>query len=168
MHKNLEKNLESNYINQEQAEYIEKALENGESVIVSGHRSAGTRVFMVELIQMVMQGGQHSLAQIKGASDVEGKDADYYAYPKPGEDYEETIQAVFNKEGASIVTLKDDELPYSVNKIMKKAFKENGEQQILSLIIAEKIDDVPYVTKISRMELNEKGKIERSEITREI
>lgn len=173
MHANLEKNMETNFIDQEQAEFLQKAIENGESIIVNGHRSTGTRVFMVQLIQIAMQDTDHELAQIAKAEDVASKDAKFYAYPKPGEDYEETIQAVFNKPGASLISLKDDELVYSINKILKKGFKEsNDAERAVNLIVTTKIpynqDGTPFVEKIQRLTFNEKGKIQREELVRDL
>ncbi len=173
MHANLQKNIDTELISQEQAEHIQKAIENGESIIVSGHRSMGTRVLMVQLIQVAMQDTDFDVAQISSADDVEAKDAKFYAYPKPGEDVEEVVQAIFNKKGASMISMKDDEIVYSINKILKKGFKESEDtERAVNMLILTKIplnqDGKPLMEKIQRLTFNEKGKIQREELVRDL
>lgn len=122
MHPMLQKNVDSNFITEEQANYIEKAIENKESIIISGHRSAGVRVFMATIMAIVKS--KYNTKQVKNEESIEGG-VDYYLIPGIDGDFEAIVQKAFND--ANIVTLKEPEHPYSILKIMKKAAKEGGD-----------------------------------------
>lgn len=175
MHPMLQKNVDSNYISEEQANYIEKAIENGETIIVSGHRSAGVRVFMATLMAIVKS--KYDSVQVKDVTSME-KEARYYLIPGLPEsvNFEEVIQTAFNKPGASLVTLKEPEHPYSMLKVMKKALKASGDKsKVVTLLEARKLDvekdgaveKVPFLINLNRMFYDEAGKVQKEETPRE-
>ncbi|MDO5718363.1 MAG: hypothetical protein Q4P34_05200 [Tissierellia bacterium] len=166
MHAMLKKNVDTGFITEDQANYIEEAIKNGESLIISGHRSAGVRVFMATC--MAIAKGQYDTVQVKNEESVD-KDAKYYLIPGlEGVDFEGIIQKAFNKENASFVTLKEPEHPYSIMKIMKKGLKETGDKsKVVTLLECRKIDDVPYLINVNRVSYNDAGKIVKEETPRE-
>ncbi|MDO5689512.1 MAG: hypothetical protein Q4G61_04635 [Tissierellia bacterium] len=165
MHAMLQKNIDTGFITEEQGKYIEEAINNGESLIVSGHRSAGVRGFMAAC--MAIAKGQYDSVQVKNEDAID-KDAKYYLIPgQEGIDFEALVQKAFNKPNAAFVTLKEPELPYSIMKIMKKGFKETGDaSKVVTLLECRKIDDVPYMINLTRTYYDEKGKILKEDIER--
>ena len=165
MHAMLQRNVDSGYITEEQAEYIQTAIDNHESLVIAGHRSAGGRPFMAAL--MALAKGQYETIQVKDASSIE-EDAEYYLIPGLGtDDFADIITDALSKEGSSIVTLKEPEHPYSILKVMKDAYKKTGDaSKVVTLLEARKIDGVPYLININRHFYNEKGKVKKEETPR--
>lgn len=167
MHAMLKKNVDSGFITEEQGNYIQEAIDNGESLIVSGHRSSGVRVFMATC--MAIAKGQYDSVQVKNEESID-KPAKYYLIPGLGDDvdFEAVIQKAFNQEGASLVTLKEPEHPYSMMKIMKKGYKTtNDNSKVVTLLECRKIDNVPYLINLTRMSYDDKGKIVKEDTPRE-
>ena len=50
MHPMLQKHVDSGYMKEEHGLYIEEAIAKGETLIISGHRSAGIRPFMAAIM----------------------------------------------------------------------------------------------------------------------
>lgn len=165
MHAMLQRNVDSGFITVEQAEYIQNAIDNKETLIISGHRSAGGRPFMAAM--MAIAKGQYQTVQVKDASSVE-EDAEYYLIPGlDSDDFADIITAAFSKTGA-VVTLKEPEHPYSMMKVMKDAYKATGDtSRVATMLEARKIDNVPYVIGIHKHFYDEKGKVKKEVIERE-
>lgn len=158
----LKKFVDQEFMTEEEGELITRAIENKDSVIVAGHRSAGIRPFMASL--MMVASRTHDAVQVKGPDDVE-KDGDYLLIPGiDGLDFEELIYRAVLQEDKAMVTLKEPEHPYSLYKLLRKGYKENGNtDKVYWLIECDKEDDVPFVKKITRVSQNEKGKTIRDE-----
>lgn len=166
MHPMLQKNVDSNFITEEQGNYIEEAIKNKESLIISGHRSAGVRVFMATC--MAIAKASYTSVQVKSEADLE-KEVEYYLIPGiDADNFEEIIQTAFSKEDSSVITLKEPEHPYSIIKIMKKSFKETkNTSKVVTLLECRKIDNVPYLINLNKMSYDENGKIVKEEAPRE-
>ena len=56
--------------------------------------------------------------------------------------------------------MKEPEHPYSILKLLRDVYKETGDtSKVYQVLECSKIDDVPKLTKITRMALNEKGRV---------
>lgn len=165
MHAMLQRNVDSGYITEEQAEYIQTAIDNHESLVISGHRSAGGRPFMAAL--MAIAKGQYESVQVKDESSLE-TDAEYYLIPGlDTEAFSDIITDALSKENSAVVTLKEPEHPYSIMKVMKDAYKKTGDgSKVVTLLEARKIDGVPFVININRHFYDEKGKVKKEETPR--
>lgn len=160
MHAMLQRNVDSGFITEEQAEYIQNAIDNHESLVISGHRSAGGRPFMAAI--MAIAKGQYDAVQVKNEESLE-KDAEYYLIPGlPGDNFSDIVEKALAKEGASVITLKEPEHPYSIMKVMKDAYKETGDgDKVVTLLECRKIDGVPFLINLNRHYYNEKGKVRK-------
>lgn len=162
MNAKLERYIADGFMTEAQAEYIEAAIKNGETLIASGHRSAGVKNLMAACMAMVME--SHAVVKMKTAADASA-DAKYILIPAlPEETYNEMLQASFNEKGKSIVTMKAPEYPYSVIKLMTVAYKTNPDpDKVVNLMECNKIDGEPKLMKFSRMTYNENGKVSRED-----
>lgn len=165
MHAMLQRNIDSGFITQEQAEYIEEAIKNGESLVISGHRSAGGRPFMAAV--MAVAKGDYDTVQVKEMATVEDNDVDYYLIPGlDGDDFADIVTKGLEK--GNVVTLKEPEHPYSIMKVMKDAFKASGNKdKVVTMLECRKIDGVPYLINLNRHYYDEKGKVRKEETPRE-
>lgn len=162
MHKMIEKFVSQEFMTEAEGKYIEAALDRKESIIVSGHRSAGTRPFMATL--MAIAKSKHSAAQVKGFEDLE-KEGDYLLIAGiDGIDFEKLIGDAMAKPNTSMISIKEPDHPYSIMKLLRKGFKENGDtSKVYQVIECEKENDVPFVQKITEMKLNDAGKVQKED-----
>lgn len=152
----LQKLVTTEFMTEDQAKVIEEAIQNKDTVIASGHRSAAVRPLLATLMTMAKQFGAK---QVKTKEDITG-DTEYILLPGLGvEDFEDYVQAAFEVE-PPMITIKEPEHPYSMLKIMKKAAKATGktEKQVW-LLECRKVDDIPRLVEIQRMYYDEKGKV---------
>lgn len=162
MNKMMQKFVDQNFCTEKEAEYILNAIDNKETVMVSGHRSAGVRPFMATL--MAIAKSQFKAVQVKSEADLE-KECDYFLIASiPGIDFEALMQKAV-ATGKGIVTVKEPETPYSIMKILKKNFKATGNiDQAYHMIECNKEDGIPFVQKITKFTQNEKGKILKEDL----
>jgi hypothetical protein len=150
--------VDQKFMTEEQGKYIEDSIRRKDSIIVSGHRSAGIRPFMATL--MAIAKSNFNSAQVKEFEDLEKK-ADYLLIPGLDNiDFEKLINNAMAKPNTSFISIKEPEHPYSILKLLRKVYKETKDtSKIYQVIECSKIDNVPKLTKITQMSLDEKGKI---------
>ena len=164
MHKMIEKFVTQGFMKQEEGQYIEDALDRKETIIVSGHRSAGIRPFMATL--MAIAKSKHSAVQVKGFEDLE-KEGDYLLIAGiDGIDFEKLIGDAMMKPNTSFVSIKEPDHPYSIMKLLKSGYKANQDtSKVYQVIECEKENDVPFVQKITEMKLDENGKVKKADFS---
>lgn len=168
MHPMMQRNIDTGYCTEMQAEYIQKALDNKESLIVSGHKSAGIRVFMALI--MALAKGQYTTVQVNGEDSFD-EDAEYYLIPEQPGDFEALVTKGYEK--ASIVTVKENDLPYSIRKIMNQYYRatEDG-SKVVTMLECTKTEDspdgIPFLDSMMRHVYNDKGRVQVEEIKRDI
>ena len=74
----IKKFVDQEMMTEEQGQYIETAIMRKESIVVSGHRSAGIRPLMASL--MAVAKNSFSNVQVKGFEDLE-KDVEFFLIP---------------------------------------------------------------------------------------
>ena len=158
----IQKFVDQKFMTQEQGEYIEAAIMNKESVVVSGHRSAGIRPLMASLMAVAKK--EFSNVQVKGFEDLE-KETEFFLIPGLDNlDFEKLVGDAIGVEGPAFVSLKEPEHPVSLMKVMKANFKAGkAVGKKIHTLECIKVDDVPVLDKITMMVLNEKGKIEKTD-----
>jgi hypothetical protein len=158
----IQKFVDQKFMTQDQGEYIEAAIMNKESVVVSGHRSAGIRPLMASLMAVAKK--EFANVQVKGFEDL-GKETDFFLIPGIDNlDFEKLVGEAIGVEGTAFVSIKEPEHPVSLMKVLKanyKAGKAVGKK--IHTLECIKVDDVPVLDKITMMVLNEKGKIEKTD-----
>ena len=163
MHTMIQKFVAQGFMSEEEGKYIDEAIQRKESIIVSGHKSAGIRPLMASL--MAVAKSSSTSVQVKAFEDLES-DVEYFLIPGlPNLDFEKLIGEAMKKPNTSFVTLKEPDHPYSIMKLLRQVFKETGDSsKVYQVLECAKIDDVPKLTKITRMALDEKGKILKEDL----
>ena len=153
----IQKYVSQGFMSESEGNYINDAINNKESIIVSGHRSAGIRPLMATL--MAVAKSNFSSVQVKGFDDLD-KDVEYLLIPGLDDlDFEKLIGEAMRKQG-SFITLKEPEHPYSILKLLREVYKDNKDtSKVYHLLECAKVNDVPKLTKVTKMNLDEKGKI---------
>lgn len=158
MHTMITKFVTQEFMTETEGQYIEDAINRKETIIVSGHRSAGTRQLMAAL--MAIAKSSFTSAQVKGFEDLE-KYVEYLLIPGIDNlDFEKLISDAMAKQNTAFISVKDPEHPYSIMKLLRDVYKLNNDtSKVYQVLECSKIDDVPKLTKITSMELDAKGKL---------
>ncbi|NMA49734.1 MAG: hypothetical protein GX947_08235 [Tissierellia bacterium] len=162
MNQMISKFVAQNFMTEDQGKYIEEAILRKESIVVSGHRSAGIRPLMASL--MAVAKSNFKSVQVKGFEDLE-KETEFFLIPGiDGLNFEDLISTAIGKEDTAFISIKEPEHPVSLMKVMKANFKQGkaiGKK--IHTLECTKVDDVPVLDKITLMYLTEKGKITKKD-----
>ena len=164
----LKKLVDQNFMTEEQADYIEEAINKKESLIVSGHRGWGTRPLIATL--MAVAKSNYKTIQVKGFQDLENNEIDYLLIPGIKDiDFEELVKKAMALPNTSLITIKDPEHPYSIFKLLRDVFQEtNNSSKIYHILECAKVNDEPILSKITKVTIDEKGKLIKNDLKREI
>ena len=147
---------------EEQGQYIEDAIIRKESIVVSGHRSAGIRPLMASL--MAVAKSNFTNVQVKNFEDLE-KDVEFFIIPGLDNiDFEQVISDAISKPNTAFVSLKEPEHPVSLMKVLKANFKNGtGIGKKIQTLECVKENDAPKLAKITEMFVDEKGKVNKKD-----
>ena len=116
----ISKFVQQKFMTEEQGQYIEDAIMRKESIVVSGHRSAGIRPLMATLMAVAKK--EFSNVQVKSFEDLE-KEAEFFLVPGiDGIDFEKLIGDAIAVPNTAFISLKEPEHPVSLMKVMKANF----------------------------------------------
>lgn len=162
----IKKLVDQNFMTEEQANYVEKAIERKESLIVSGHRGWGTRPLIATL--MAVAKANFKTVQVKGFEDLENTNIDYLLIPGIKDvDFEGLVKKAMTIPNIALITIKDPEHPYSIFKLLRDVFKEtNDSSKIYHILECAKVNDEPILSKITKVEIDEKGKLIKKNLKR--
>ena len=159
----IAKFVSQSFMTEEQGQYIEDAILRKESIVVSGHRSAGIRPLMASL--MAVAKASFPSVQVKSFEDL-ATETDFFLVPGLDNlDFEKLIGDAIAVENTAFVSLKEPEHPISLMKVMKanhKAGKGIGKK--IHTLECIKVDNVPVLDKITEMMLDESGKILKKDL----
>lgn len=160
MHAMLKKFVADEFMTEEQAQFIEDAIANKETIIISGHRSTGIRQVLAAMMAIAKK--SFSSVQVKDMSSLE-KEGEYYLIPGiDSDEFEDIVLAAYAKPNTSLITIKEPEHPYSIMKIMKKGAKESGDySKTVNFLEARKMDGVPFLISTTKMTYNDKKGIDK-------
>lgn len=166
MNSMLKKLVDQGFMTEEQGEYIENAIRNKESLIVSGHKGWGIRPLIATL--MAVAKSSSNALQVKGFEDLKTPNADYLLIPGINDiDFEKLVKDAMAVSNTALITLKDPEHPYSIFKLLREVFKEtNDSSKIYHILECAKVNDMPILSKITKVTVDEKGKINKSDLNR--
>ena len=159
----ISKFVQQGFMTEEQGQYIEDAIMKKESIVVSGHRSAGIRPLMATLMAVAKK--EFSNVQVKSFEDLE-KEAEFFLVPGiDGIDFEKLIGDAIAVPNTAFISLKEPEHPVSLMKVMKANFKNGkGINKKIHTLECTKIDGVPILEKITEMHINESGKVVKTDL----
>jgi len=153
----IKKLVDQNFMTEEQAKYVKEAIDKKESLIVSGHKGWGTRPLIATL--MAVAKASFKTIQVKGFEDLENNEVDYLLIPG------KKAMAIPN---ISLITIKDPEHPYSIFKLLRDVFKEtNASSKVYHILECAKVNDEPVLSKITKVTIDEKGKLIKKDLKRE-
>lgn len=158
----IKKFVDQNMMTEEQGQFIEGAILRKESIVVSGHRSAGIRPLMASL--MAVAKSNFTNVQVKGFKDLE-KDVEFFLIPGlDNVDFEQVISDAISKPNTAFVSLKEPEHPVSLMKVLKANFKNGtGIGKKIQTLECVKENDAPKLAKITEMFIDEKGKVNKKD-----
>ncbi len=158
----IKKFVDSEMMTEEQGKFIEEAIMRKESIVVSGHRSAGIRPLMATL--MAVAKSNFTSVQVKGFEDLE-KDVEFFLIPGLDNlDFEKLISEAIAKEDTAFVSLKEPEHPVSLMKVLRQNFKNGtGMGKRIQTLECDKENDLPKLVKITEMYLDENGRVKRQD-----
>jgi hypothetical protein len=159
----IAKFVTQSFMTEEQGQYIEDAIMRKESIVVSGHRSAGIRPLMASL--MAVAKASFPSVQVKSFEDLATK-TDFFLIPGLDNlDFEKLIGDAIAVENTAFVSLKEPEHPISLMKVMKANHKVGkGIGKKIHTLECIKVDNVPVLDKITEMMLDESGKILKKDL----
>lgn len=155
--------VDQNFMTESQANYIEESIANKESLIVSGHKGWGTRPLMATLMAAAKADTKN--IQVKGFDDLKNEDVEYFLIPGiNGIDFEKLIAEAMAVPNTSLISIKDPEHPYSIFKVVRQVFKQTKDtSKVYQILECAKVDDSPILSKITKVTLNEKGRLKRED-----
>ncbi|NLY36238.1 MAG: hypothetical protein GX046_03260 [Tissierellia bacterium] len=154
----IKKFVDTGMMSPEQGHFIEEAIMRKDSIVVSGHRSAGIRPLMASIMGVAKS--NFTSVQVKGFDDLK-KDVEFFLIPGLDDiDFEKLIYEAISKPDSSLVSLKEPEHPVSLMKVLRQNFKKGTGigKKILTLECIKENDEAK-LSKITEMYLDEKGKI---------
>jgi hypothetical protein len=154
----ISKFVTQNFMTEEQGQYIEDAIMRKESIVVSGHRSAGIRPLMATLMAVAKK--NFTNVQVKGFDDLENQ-VEFFLIPGLDDiDFEKLIQDAIAVPDTAFISLKEPEHPVSLMKVLKANYKQGkGINKKIHTLECTKKDNVPYLDKITEIHIDENGKI---------
>ena len=154
----LKKLVDSAFMSEAHANYIEEAVMNKDNIIVSGHKGWGILPLMATISAVAK--GSSKIKQVKGFDDI-NDEAEYYIIPDLKDiDFEKLVCETIKIPNSSLITIKDPDHPYAVNKVLRDVFKANGDtSKVFQVIECAKINDEKKLSKITKITIGEKGKL---------
>lgn len=158
----LKKLVDQGFMTEEQANYIDEAVENKSTIFVSGHKGWGILPLLATIGNMAKE--KYSIKQVKGFECLaDATDCYIIAAPKETDMEQLVIKALSNKE-TNTIAIKDPDHPYSIMKALKSFYKETGDAtKTIEVLECNKVDDEKKLCKITRMTMAEGGKINKQD-----
>lgn len=158
----IQKYVDDEFMTEAEGQFIENAIMNKESVVVSGDRSAGVRPLYANLMAVAKK--NFSAVQAKTADKVDDS-AEFILIPA-SEEIENTVAAAIAIDSVAFITLKEPENPLSLMKLLKNNFKKGNKAavgKVIHTVECRKVDGEPKLTKITDMVLTEDGKVQKTD-----
>lgn len=154
----IKKLVDQKFMTEGQADYIEAAVMRKESFFISGHKGFGILPLMATVSAAAKS--NFPIKQVKSFDDLKDEASYYIIADLKDIDYAKLIADTMLIPNSALVALKDPDHPYSILKLLGDAFKANGEtSKVYQVLECVKIDGVQQLGKITKMTLNESGKV---------
>lgn len=158
----IKKFVDDGFMTEDVGNKIQETIDNGQSIIIAGHRSAGTRPFFASVMGAAKK--ENPSVQVKKDEDLE-KEAKYYLVPANPDTkvFEGLLYGAMQKDGSALITLKEPEAPVSLLKLLKKMTKEGvGQDKKFLQVECRKANDIPFVDNVTEYYF-EGGKVKNEE-----
>lgn len=154
----LKKLVDSGFMTEAHANYIQEAVDNKDNLIISGHKGWGILPLMATVSAVTKS--QHKIKQVKGFDDLK-EETEYFIIPDLKEiDFAKLIEETIQVPNTSMVTIKDPDHPYAIFKILRDVYKINEDtSKVYQVIECAKINDEKKLAKITKVTVGDKGKL---------
>jgi hypothetical protein len=153
----LKKLVDQEFMNEAFANYIEEAVMNKDSFIVSGHKGWGILPLMATVSAVAKS--NFKIKQVKGFDDLADETEYYIIADLNGIDYAKLVADAMAVQNTSLICLKDPDHPYSFLKLVGDVYKVNGDtSKVYQVLECAKVNDQKQLAKITKITLNENGK----------
>jgi hypothetical protein len=153
----LKKLVDQEFMNEAFANYIEEAVMNKDSFIVSGHKGWGILPLMATVSAVAKS--NFKIKQVKGFEDLADETEYYIIADLNNIDYAKLVADTMAIQNTSMICLKDPDHPYSFLKIVGDVYKTNGDtSKVYQVLECAKVNDQKQLAKITKITLNENGK----------
>lgn len=153
----LKKLVDQEFMTEAFANYIEEAVANKDSFIVSGHKGWGILPLFATIGAVAK--ANSTMKQVKSFEDLNDEAGYYLIGDLKDIDYAKLITDAMSKPNTSMICLKDPDHPYSFLKLIGDVFKANGDtSKTYQVLECDKINDEKKLVKITKITLNEKGR----------
>ncbi|KMT20974.1 hypothetical protein [Clostridium cylindrosporum] len=154
----LKKLVDTNFMTEAYGKYIEEAIMNKDSFIISGHKGWGILPLMATVSTVAKS--NFKIKQVKGFEDL-NDEAEYYIIPDLKDiDFEKLVTDTIQISNTSMISIKDPDHPYSILKILRDVYKINQDtSKVYQVLECAKINDEKKLAKITKITIGEKGKL---------
>lgn len=153
----LKKLVDQEFMNEAFANYIEEAVKNKDSFIVSGHKGWGILPLMATVSAVAKS--NFKIKQVKGFDDLADETEYYIIADLNNIDYAKLVADTMAIKNTSMICLKDPDHPYSFLKLVGDVYKVNGDtSKVYQVLECAKVNDQKQLAKITKITLNENGK----------
>lgn len=158
----LKKLVDQGFMTETQAIYIEEAVIKKDSLIISGHKGWGILPLMAAISAAAK--GSFKIKQVKSFEDL-SDEAEYYIIPDlKGIDFSKLIGDTMAIPNSSLISIKDPDHPYSLFKLLLDVYKATKDtSRTYQFIECAKVNDEKKLAKITKITLNEGGKLVKAE-----
>lgn len=158
----LKKLIDQGFMKEEQGQYIEKAVNEKNCFIISGHKGWGILPLMASISAVAKS--KYKIKQVKGFDNLSGE-TDYFLIADLSDiDYAKLITEAILVPDTSFISLKDPDHPYSILKILKDVYKSKGHiTKTIQVLECAKIDDKNKLTKITQIIMKDDGKLKKTD-----
>lgn len=164
--KKLEALAQTEFITPEQAEYLEKCVEEKKNIIIAGHKGHGILILLSHLLTCI-DPKANKVKQIKNIPADLDTEADYYIVgdiKEQEKSYGDILTELFSKKGA-VLCLKDPDHNFSLMKVIRDVAKQTGDAtKEYVMVECTKVDGEKKVVKATEMKVTPEGKIEKADI----
>lgn len=159
----FQKLVDQGFMTAEQATYIDEAVSRKESIIVSGHKGWGILPLLATISTVAKD--QYEILQVKDHESLTEK-PEYFIISKPKvDDYEALVREAIAIKDVPMIAIKDPDHPFSLFKLLKGVYKENNDaSKTYQVVECAKEDDVKKVGKITKVTMDENGKLIKEDL----
>lgn len=158
----LKKLVDQGFMTDAQANYIEEAVIKKDSLIISGHKGWGILPLMAAISTVAKSNSK--IKQVKSFEDLKDE-AEYYIIPDLKDiDFSKLIENTMAIPNSSMISIKDPDHPYSLFKLIGDVYKATKDtSKTYQFIECAKVNDDKKLSKITKITLNENGKLVKVE-----
>ena len=159
----LKKLVDTHYMTEIHATYIEESLQKKESFIVSGHKGWGILPLLATLGTVAKTIG--TVKQVKSLEDLDPSATFTIVTDAKDVEFSKLIFSAMAQTNSQLIAIKDPDHSYSFYKLLGDVFKLNNNiSKVYNLLECAKIGEDKKLSKITKVVLDNEGKAIKTNI----